>query len=45
MAVFTEKIKKAIARPKLIKVKIYDFLFGKLDLFQKNIPGATQIKK
>lgn len=35
MSVFYEKIKKVIARPKLIKVKMYDFLFGKLGMFQK----------
>jgi SAM-dependent methyltransferase len=36
MASFLEKSKKAIKRPKLVKVKAYDFLFGKLGLFQKN---------
>lgn len=35
MATFTEKVKKAIQRPNLLRIRLYDFLFGKLKLFQK----------
>lgn len=41
MAVFSRKIKKVLFRPKLAKVKIYDFLFGKLGLFQKRYPWRS----
>lgn len=38
MAIFSEKIKKAIRKPSILKIRFCDFLFGKLELFQKKYP-------
>ena len=35
MATFTEKIEKALRKPNLLKIRIHDFLFGRIGMFQK----------
>ncbi len=38
MATFSQKVKKALRQPNLLKIRICDFFFGKLGMFQKKYP-------